>query len=88
MMCVAPASIAYIATQVCIILFFEVLDSYESSTLRPPHSQAQFALSLSAVFSRTDIVTNSQRFYDSILNLFKDVEEREEVEDLIDWWNQ
>jgi hypothetical protein len=33
-------------------------------------------------------VTNSQRFYDSILNLFKDVEEREEVEDLIDWWNQ
>jgi hypothetical protein len=33
MTCVTPASIAYIATQVCIILFFEVLDSYESSTL-------------------------------------------------------
>jgi hypothetical protein len=33
-------------------------------------------------------VTDSQRFYDSVLNLFEDVEEREEVEDLIDWWNR
>jgi hypothetical protein len=33
-------------------------------------------------------VTDSERFYSSVLELFEDVEEREEVEDLIVWWNR
>jgi hypothetical protein len=51
-------------------------------------NQVQFALSSSPVFSRTDTVTDSERFYNSILDLFKDVEENEEVNDLLLWWNR
>jgi hypothetical protein len=40
------------------------------------------------VFSRTDSVTDSERFYNSILELFDDVDEREEVDDLLVWWNR
>jgi hypothetical protein len=83
MTCVTPASIAYIATQVPIVLF-------SSHSMFPPYDllQARFALSSSAVFSRTDTTTDSERFYNNILDLFEDVEEREEVEDLIVWWNR
>jgi len=35
-----------------------------------------------------DVTTNSKWFYNSILNLFKDIKEREEVADLIVWQNQ
>lgn len=52
------------------------------------HGQAWFVLSSSAVFSRTDTVTDSERFYNSILELFDDVEEQEEVNALLTWWNQ
>jgi len=50
--------------------------------------QVRFALSLSAVFSRTDTVTDSERFYDTVLDLFEDVEEQQEVNDLLMWWNR
>jgi hypothetical protein len=50
--------------------------------------QVRFALSSSSVFSRTDTVTDSERFYNSILDLFEDVEETEEVNDLLTWWNR
>jgi hypothetical protein len=40
------------------------------------------------VFSRTDTVTDSERFYSSVLDLFEDVDEQEEVNDLIVWWNR
>jgi hypothetical protein len=33
-------------------------------------------------------VTDSERFYASILDLFEDVEEAEEVNDLLTWWNR
>jgi hypothetical protein len=33
-------------------------------------------------------VTDSERFYTSILDLFDDVEEAEEVNDLLTWWNR
>jgi len=33
-------------------------------------------------------VTDSERFYNSILDLFDDVEEQEEVNDLKAWWNR
>jgi hypothetical protein len=49
--------------------------------------QVRFALSSSPVFSRTDTVTDSERFYSSLLDLFEDVEERQEVNDLLTWWN-
>lgn len=33
-------------------------------------------------------MTDSERFYNSMLDLFEDVEEREEVNDLLTWWNR
>jgi len=51
-------------------------------------TQVRFALSSSPVFSRTDTVTDSERFYNTVLDLFDDVEEREEVNDLRTWWNR
>ena len=45
-------------------------------------------LSSSSVFSRTDTATDSERFYNSVLDLFKDPEEKEEVNDLFTWWNR
>ena len=49
--------------------------------------QVRFALSSSPVFSRADTVTDSERFYNTILDLFDDVEEKQEVDRLIAWWN-
>lgn len=51
-------------------------------------TQVRFALCSSAVFSRTDMVTDSERFYNSILELFDDIDEREEIDDLLVWWNR
>lgn len=50
--------------------------------------QVRFALSSSAVFSRTDTVTDSERFYNSILELFDDSDEKDEVDELLTWWNK
>jgi hypothetical protein len=80
---VTPASIAYIVTQVS-----SNLHSIQLVLNAIRLWQTQFALSSSSVFSRTNTTTDSERFCNSILELFDDVEEREEVEDLIIWWNQ
>lgn len=40
------------------------------------------------MFSRTDTVTDSERFYNSILELLEDPKERQEVDDLLTWWNR
>jgi hypothetical protein len=84
---VTPASIAYIATQVS--------SDIHSARLVFPCAfsairlwQTRFALSSSSVFSRTDTITDSERFCNSILELFDDVEEKAEVEDLLVWWNR
>jgi hypothetical protein len=50
--------------------------------------KVRFALSSSPVFSRTDTVTDSERFYNTVLDLFEDIDEREEVNDLLTWWNR
>ena len=50
--------------------------------------QARFALTSAQVFSRTDLVTDSERFYDSIMELLDDPEEMEEVDQLLTWWNR
>ena len=45
-------------------------------------------LSSLPVFSRTDTVTDSEKFYNLILDLFEDTEEKEEVDNLLMWWNR
>ncbi|EGO04596.1 hypothetical protein SERLA73DRAFT_44768, partial [Serpula lacrymans var. lacrymans S7.3] len=45
------------------------------------------SLRSSPIFSRTDTVTNLERFYTTVLNLLDDPEEREEVNNLLVWWN-
>ena len=35
-----------------------------------------------------DTVTDSERFYNSILDLLEDPEETKEVDDLLTWWNR
>jgi hypothetical protein len=40
------------------------------------------------MFSRTDNTTDLERFYNSILDLLEDPEEKEEVQDLHVWWNR
>lgn len=50
--------------------------------------KARFALSSSNVFSRTDTTTDSERFYNSLLELLEDPEEVVEVNALIIWWNR
>jgi hypothetical protein len=78
---VTPASIAYVATQVRML--YQPICNYTIIPL-----QTRFALSSSAVFSRSDTVTDSERFFSSIVELFEDPEEKEEVEDLLVWWNR
>lgn len=51
-------------------------------------TQIRFALSSSPIFSRTDTATDSERFYNSILDLFDDPDEKEEVSELLLWWNR
>ena len=50
--------------------------------------QARFALTSASVFSQTDHVTDSERFYNSILELLEDPDEKDEVKQLMTWWNQ
>ena len=78
---VTPASIAYIATQVRNLTF--LITSADTNTY-----QVRFALSSSSVFSRTDKTTDSERFYDSVLEYFEDVDEKEGVDELLVWWNR
>ncbi|KIK31645.1 hypothetical protein CY34DRAFT_19709 [Suillus luteus UH-Slu-Lm8-n1] len=51
-------------------------------------TQIRFSLTSSPVFSRTDTVTDSERFYNSVLDIFEDPDEKQEVNDLTVWWNR
>jgi hypothetical protein len=51
-------------------------------------SEVRFALSSAAAFSRTDTTTDSERFFNTVLDLLEDEEERDEVNDLLTWWNR
>ncbi|OBZ70229.1 hypothetical protein A0H81_10053 [Grifola frondosa] len=51
-------------------------------------TQVRFSLTSAAVFSRTDLVTDSERFYNSIVDLLEDPEEKDEVDSLLTWWNR
>ncbi|TDL14632.1 hypothetical protein BD410DRAFT_858948 [Rickenella mellea] len=50
-------------------------------------TQLRFSLTSANVFCRTDTTTDSERFYESILEFLDDPEEKEEVGALLDWWN-
>lgn len=80
---VTPASIAYTATQVkCSLrcLFCLLTFCYGLAQLR-------FALTSSSVFCRSDTSTDSERFYNSVLDFLDDPNEKDDVDALIDWWN-
>ncbi|TEB18192.1 hypothetical protein FA13DRAFT_1649581, partial [Coprinellus micaceus] len=47
----------------------------------------RFALTSSAVFSRNDRVTDSERFYRSIIDFLELPSEKREVDALMKWWN-
>ncbi|KAF6745743.1 hypothetical protein DFP72DRAFT_823847, partial [Ephemerocybe angulata] len=51
-------------------------------------TQVRFGLSSCASFSRTDRVTDSEYFYNLIVELLEDPEEQNEVSDLLMWWNR
>ncbi|OBZ68469.1 hypothetical protein A0H81_11672, partial [Grifola frondosa] len=51
-------------------------------------TQVRFSLTSATVFSRTDLVTDSERFYNSIVDLLEDPEEKDEVDSLLTWWNR
>ncbi|KAF7969512.1 hypothetical protein HWV62_26993 [Athelia sp. TMB] len=50
-------------------------------------TQVRFALCSASTFARTDTVTDSERFYLSILELLEDPEEVKEVKELLSWWD-
>ena len=35
-----------------------------------------------------DTVTDSERFYNSLLELFEDLDEKQEVDELLVWWTR
>ncbi|KAG1878845.1 hypothetical protein F4604DRAFT_1532988, partial [Suillus subluteus] len=47
--------------------------------------QIRFSISSSSVFLCTNMATDSENFYHSILNLLEDPDEIEEVADLMTW---
>ncbi|KAF8329620.1 hypothetical protein F5887DRAFT_896688, partial [Amanita rubescens] len=49
--------------------------------------QFRFALSSTSVFSRSDTSTDSERFYESVWDFLNDPDERNEVTDLLSWWD-
>ncbi|KIM56470.1 hypothetical protein SCLCIDRAFT_29602 [Scleroderma citrinum Foug A] len=51
-------------------------------------TQVRFSLMSSPVFSCTDTVTDLERFYNSLLELFEDSDEKQEVDELLVWWNR
>ncbi|KAH6913696.1 hypothetical protein BKA70DRAFT_1096331, partial [Coprinopsis sp. MPI-PUGE-AT-0042] len=50
-------------------------------------TQVRFALSSSPTFSRTDLVTDSERFYGSVIHAFSHKQEEHNVLSLLAWWD-
>ncbi|KIM58664.1 hypothetical protein SCLCIDRAFT_127641 [Scleroderma citrinum Foug A] len=51
-------------------------------------TQAHFTLTAAQVFSQMDLVTDSECFYNSILELLDDPKEKDKVDQLLTWWNR
>lgn len=82
MTAVTLPSIAYVATQVNLC--------FCSSDVTVTHfsCQVRFALSSQSTFARTDSITDTERFYNSIMVLFRNKDELSEVNELTAWWNR
>jgi hypothetical protein len=78
---VTTASLAYVATQVCLMFDAPPVHHYMNSR------QLRFALSSSSVFCKNDTSTDSERFYESVLDFLNHPEEQDSVRDLLRWWN-
>lgn len=76
---VTAASLAYLATQVN-------HSASSDQVYTDAWSQARFALTSSPTFTRTDTVTDSHRFYTTLLDVLEDPEEKTEVDELFVWW--
>ncbi|KAH6907226.1 hypothetical protein BKA70DRAFT_1086095, partial [Coprinopsis sp. MPI-PUGE-AT-0042] len=50
-------------------------------------TQVCFALCSTPVFSRSDMTTDSEGFYNSLMTLLEDPEEHDEVKRLMVWWD-
>jgi hypothetical protein len=50
--------------------------------------QVRFALSSASIFSRTDKITDSERFYTSLFDMLDDPREKKDVDALLGWWNR
>ncbi|KAH6901543.1 hypothetical protein BKA70DRAFT_1229712 [Coprinopsis sp. MPI-PUGE-AT-0042] len=50
-------------------------------------TQVRFALSSSPTFSRTDLVTDSERFYGSVIEAFTEPQYQARVKLLLNWWD-
>lgn len=81
---VTRASIAYIAMQVSSLVIVLCIHKL----IMNDNLQTRFALSSTSVFSWTDPVSDSTRFYTSVLDLLDEPEEQSEVNDLLQWWNR
>lgn len=87
---VTKALIAYVVTQVG--FSFDWIFAFGSS----PFSHTHFAFTSAQVFSHSDLSTDSEcfynsvlkHFYNSILKFLDDPEEKDEVELLLGWWNR
>jgi hypothetical protein len=62
-------------------------DLFSATHLIDP-TQVRFTLTSSPVFLRLDTATDTEHFYNSVLDLFEDPDERGEVNDLLVWWNR
>ena len=58
-----------------------------SRSLTNTTRQVRFSLTSSAVFTRNDKVTDSERFYRSLLEFLEQPSESKEVDSLLRWWN-
>jgi hypothetical protein len=49
--------------------------------------QVRFALLSSGTFTQSDTITDSEHFYNSILQFLEDADKKNEVDALLVWWN-
>lgn len=77
---VTVASLAYVATQVS--------PPTRRHRTRLMWLQLRFTLSSSPVFARTDLVTDSENFYGTVIKQFNKKQYLPRVADLLKWWDK
>ena len=72
----------------CLCCYPVKLELFDNHVFLNASIAAHFILTSAQVFSCTDLVTDSKCFYTSILELLLDPDEKEEVHQLLIWWNR